>query len=245
MLRFLKVGDIIVTMTQKETAMYKYQLHIHTTPCSRCGTLTPETLCLALLENGFSGGVITDHFYHGNSGIDRSEKTTWETFVSAYEKNYLEFKKEAEKHGLDIIFSIEESLEPGIEVLCYGITPKILYDNPQLMNGDKHEWVRVMRENGVVIIQAHPYREASYIPNPGPLPLDMIDGVEVYNGGNTNEMNEKAQRLAKSHLHLIKTSSADAHKASTVALGGIETKGRIKTEKDLARILKSGAYRLL
>ena len=220
-------------------------MHIHTTPCSKCGRLTPETLCEALLKNGYQGGVITNHFYHGNSGIDRSENTSWEQFVSAYEENYLECKREAEKHDLDIIFSIEESLKPGLEVLCYGITPKVLYDNPQLIKGEMDEWVRVMRENGVVIIQAHPYREADYIPNPGPLPVEVIDGIEVHNCGHRPEMNEGAWKMAEQYPHLIRSSSADAHVPEMIPFGGIITEKRITNECELASLLRSGEYELI
>ena len=224
---------------------YKYQMHIHTTPCSQCGGLTPESLCQALLENGYQGGVITDHFYHGNSGIDRSECTSWAQFVSAYEESYLSCKKEAEKYGLDIIFSIEESVVPGLEILCYGVTPKVLYDNPQLIKQDLYEWVRVMRENGVVVVQAHPFREADYIPNPGALPYECLDGVEVFNrGNNAPEMNQKALNFACEH-NLIRTSSADAHWPNHIPYGGITTSHRITNEAELAALLKSGEYELI
>ena len=225
--------------------MYKYQMHIHTTPCSKCGGLTPETLCQALLENGYQGGVITNHFYHGNSGIDRSENTSWEQFVSAYEQDYLSCKKEAEKHNLDIIFSIEESVVPGLEILCYGVTPKILYDNPQLIKQDLCEWVRVMRENGVVVVQAHPFRKADYIPNPGPLPIEMIDGIEVFNRGNSTDENQSAWEMAEKHPHLIRTSSADAHWPNHIPYGGIISSKRITNEQELVTLLRSGEYKLI
>ena len=224
---------------------YKYQMHTHTTPCSLCGRLTPEDLCAALLENGYDGAVITNHFYHGNSGIDRSENTSWEQFVKIYEESFLEFKREGEKHGLDMIFSIEESVYPGTEILCYGVTPKILYENPQLIKGECEEWIRVMRENGVVIIQAHPYREAFYIPNPGPLPIELVDGIEVFNRGNSKIYNDRAMELANKYPHLLTTSSADTHTPDTVGVGGIVTKKRIKNEKELAALLRSRDYELI
>ena len=225
--------------------MYKYQMHIHTTPCSKCGRLTPQELCQALVANGYQGGVITNHFYHGNSGIDRSEQTSWEQFVSAYENDYLECKKAAQEHGVDIIFSIEESVKSGIEILCYGVTPKILYDNPQLVKGEIDEWIRVMRQNGVVIIQAHPFREADYIPVPGPLPVELVDGIEVYNRGNSDSMNQSALEMAVAYPELIRTSSADAHTVEHIPFGGIQTSVRIQSEQDLARVLRSGEYELL
>ena len=224
---------------------YKYQMHTHTAPCSLCGRLTPTDLAEALIENGYQGAVLTNHFYHGNSGIDRSENTSWQEFVSAYEKDYIECKREAEKHDLDIIFSIEESVVPGLEILCYGVTPEVLYDNPQLRCGECDEWIRVMRENGVVVIQAHPFREAFYIPDPRPLPLEMLDGIEVFNRGNAKEYNDKAMMLANENPHLLRTSSADTHTPDTVGVGGIITTKRIKNEKELAQILRSRDYELI
>lgn len=221
---------------------YKYQMHIHTTP-SACGRLTPTDLVEALYEAGYQGTVITNHFYHGNTGVDRSQ--SWHDFVAAYENDYIECKKEAEKYGLDIIFGVEESVVPGLEVLCYGITPSVLYENPVLQNCDIQTFYDIMHKNGVVIIQAHPFREAFYIPNPGPLPVEFLDGVEVYNKGNaTNEMNEKAMEFAIKH-NFIKTSSADAHTADRVPYGGIITSKRIKSSTDLAEILRSGDFELI
>lgn len=224
---------------------YKYQLHIHTTT-SACGRMTPEELCKALYDNGYQGAVLTNHFYHGNSGVDRSESTTWQMFVEAYEKDYLECLKEAEKYDLDIIFSIEEGLGAGVEILCYGVTPKILYDNPHLRNCSPEEFLRTMRENGVLLIQPHPFREADYISKPGPLPVELVDGIEVYNAGNgTDEMNQKAMALAERHPHLIRTSSADAHTTDRVACGGIIVNKRIKSVSGLVRTLRDGDYKLI
>lgn len=225
---------------------YKYQMHIHTSPCSFCGKMPPAELCKALHENGYQGGVLTNHFYHGNSGIDRSESTTWQMFVSAYEKDYLDCLEEAKKYDLDIIFGIEEVVVPGLEILCYGLTPEILYDNPKLQSCSLEEWVQIMRQNGVVLIQAHPFREAFYVPNPGPLPVELIDGVEIYNRGNsTEEMNKKALDFATKHPHLIRTSSADAHITDRVAIGGIITNTRIRTSYDLANTLRTNEFELI
>lgn len=222
---------------------YKYQLHTHTSPCSACGQLTPADLAKALYDYGYQGCVITNHFYHGNSGIDRG--LSWHDFVFAYEKDYIECSEAAKKYDLDIIFGIEEVVVPGLEILCYGITPKILYDNPILQSCDIATWTKIMRENGVVLIQAHPFRKAFYIPNPGPLPPEYCDGVEVYNHGNAQEENDQAQTYANEYTHFIKTSSGDAHWRERVPCGGIVTENRIKDSFELVKILKEGAFELI
>ena len=108
-------------------------MHTHTSPCSKCGSMMPQELINALHCGGYQGCVITNHFYHGNCGVDRS--LPWNEFVKKYENDYLECKTIAKKYDLDVIFGIEEHLKDGLEILCYGITPQFLYDNPQLIDG--------------------------------------------------------------------------------------------------------------
>ena len=222
---------------------YKYQLHTHTWPCSACAPMSPAELCQALHEAGYQGAVLTNHFYHGNTGLDRA--SAWEDFVGAYEVDYQACLEEAKKYDLDILFGIEEGVGMALEVLCYGITPQVLYKNPQLRDCKVEEFWRVMRENGVLLIQAHPFREASYIPEPCVLPLERIDGVEVYNRGNLPEANEDAEEFALANPGLIFTSGADTHTIDSVCSGGIETEVRIRNGEELISLLRSGNYELI
>ena len=75
---------------------YKYQMHAHTHPCSACSRLSPEELVESLRAGGYAGCVITNHFFHGNTGIDR--RLAWEDFVAYYERDYLECKELAKKY---------------------------------------------------------------------------------------------------------------------------------------------------
>lgn len=225
---------------------YKYQLHAHTLPCSACSHLSPQELCEALHESGYQGAVLTNHFYHGNTGIPRGNEVEWKTFVEAYECDYQKCVEEAKKYDLDILFGIEESVEPGLEILCYGVTPKMLYEHPQLRKADLSEWAKIMRSYGVVVIQAHPFREVWYIPKPGMLPLEYIDGIEVYNRGNAGpEMDAKAVAYANEHTDLIRTSGGDVHRSGEMGFGGIAAFTRLRTETDLADCLRRGEYELI
>jgi len=222
---------------------YKYQLHTHTTPCSLCAGMTPKELIRGLLEGGYQGCVLTNHFMHGNTGIDRD--LPWEEFVKQYELDYLACLDAARGYDLDIIFGVEEVVVAGLEILCYGVTPQMLYDHPELRDGDCRTWYEVMHSYGVLCIQAHPYRERWYIQNPGMLPLDCIDGIEVYNAQNGDEDNEKAEDFAKEHPDMILTAGADAHAGVDVCVSGIETDRRIRDGRELVDVLKGGEYRLI
>ncbi len=222
---------------------YKYQMHAHTYPCSDCSKISIEELVESLREGGYQGCVLTNHFLHGNTGLDRS--MPWEEFVREYELDYMRGKRLAEKYGLDLIFGIEEGVDDGVEILCYGITPQILYSNPSLSERSAKKWHDVMSSYGVLTVQAHPYRKLSYIPESYVLPHDTIDGIEVFNFSNSSEENEKAREESLSHPEWILSSGADTHTTEKACHAGIECDVRITNEKELVEVLKSGEYNLI
>lgn len=223
---------------------YKYQMHTHTAPCSKCAPLLPYELIKSLIDGGYKGCVLTNHFYKGNSGIDRN--LPWDEFVSEYEKNYYECKKLASQYDLDIIFSIEENIGDGLEIFAYGITPQFLYDHPELRDDHSIEtWSNAVRDFGALCIQAHPFRKRDYIPHPRLLPTEYIDGIEVFNASNKPEDNETSELTALNYPEWILVSGGDAHSPQSVCWGGIKTKTRITDEKTLVEILKSRQYELI
>lgn len=222
---------------------YKYQMHTHTYPASACGDMLPHELVNALYSEGYAGCVLTNHFLNGNSSVDR--KLAWEDFVTAYSSDYRFAKKFAEKYGIDIFFGLEEHVGEGKEILCYGVTPEILVANPELASGDVQIWHRIMQENNCLCIQAHPFRSNGFIENPGVLPMQFIDGIEVFNAGNSEKDNALAEKFAKANPGMIQLSGGDAHSVSRVGKGGIESFCRIRDEKELVEVLKSGKYNLI
>lgn len=223
---------------------FKYQMHTHTAPCSRCAPMVHQELIDALIQGGYSGCVLTNHFIKGNSGIDRN--LPWNKFVAQYEKDYLECKKTAESYDLDIIFGIEEHLFDGLEILCYGITPQFLYDHPELRDDHTIEtWSNALHEFGALCIQAHPFRDRVYIKNPRLLPNQYIDGIEVFNASNKLEDNELANKVAMNHPEWILVSGADTHSAASVCWSGIKSSTRITDEKTLVSVLQSKDYELI
>ena len=243
----LEITDVWgYTLDRKEGVgmkKYKYQMHAHTLPCSACSEMYSEELAKALYDGDFSGCVITNHFFNGNSGIGRF--LPWEEFVGEYEADYLELKKHAEQYGLDIIFGIEEHVGMGLEILCYGVTPEMLYAHPELRERDLELWYETLKPYGVLFVQAHPFRDMPYIPFPQVLELEFLDGIEVYNADNSDENNLEAEDFAKEHTDMILTSSGDTHEPSTACLGGIAVPERIRNEEDLVRVLTSGEFELI
>ena len=225
-----------------EETMFKYEMHMHSCPCSGGGDDIIKQIDV-LRERGFTGAVITNHFFCGDTRIDRS--LPWEEFVDAYRQDYLRGKAYADGVDFDLFFGIEEHVGRGLEILCYGITPEFLYAHPELRERSIELWYKTLKNHDALCIQAHPFREEFYIPNPQVLPLDFIDGIEVYNADNSAKNNLEAEDFFGLHPELITTSGGDTHVPATACLGGIAVTERIRDEKELVQVLKSGKYELI
>ncbi|MBO4468025.1 MAG: PHP domain-containing protein, partial [Clostridia bacterium] len=147
--------------------MLIYETHQHTSGCSRCAGVSPEDMVLSIKESGFSGVIVTNHFYHGNSSIDRS--LPWAEFCKAYEDDYLAAKRAGEKIGIDVIYGLEEHVGGGKEVLIYGVEPDYIAKYPELSEINLPLLSEIVRSAGGLLIQAHPFRERAYISDPDAL----------------------------------------------------------------------------
>lgn len=218
-------------------------MHQHTAVASACAQVTPEEVIRGLKKAGFSGVVMTEHFYHGNTAVRRHQ--AWEDFVRPYEEAYERAKKAAKKWDFDVLFGIEEGVGGGKEVLIYGITPAFLYAHPELRDARLPELAELVRAAGGLVVQAHPFRVRDYIRAPWEeLPAEHLDGIEVHNACNDPLSNARAQTLADKH-GLIEVAGSDAHTPQSLGRAGIACEHRIRTERELADTLRGGEYELV
>lgn len=222
--------------------MYIYELHQHTAAVSACAHESPEEVVRGLKKAGYAGVVLTEHFYHGNTAVRRHQ--AWEDFVRPYEEAFERAKKIAKKLDFDVLFGIEEGVGGGKEVLIYGITPAFLYAHPELRDARLPELSALVRAEGGLVVQAHPFRVRDYIRAPWEeLPAEHLDGVEVHNACNDDLSNLRAQALADKH-DLIAVAGSDAHTALSRGQAGIACPHRIRTEEQLVTVLRDGEYDL-
>lgn len=223
--------------------MYKYEMHLHTNTCSACGIATGEELVIAAKLNGYTGIVITNHFYHGNTAIDR--KLSWEEFVVAYKNDYLETKKAGEKYGIEVLFGIEEGYGGGKETLIYGIDPEVIINTPEFRRMSIAEMSAFVRNNGGFIACAHPFRDRVYIAEPRKEPnAELFDAIESYNVGNSEEDNTLAEEFCK-RTSLPRISGGDVHSTAGFGKAGLAFYERITTSEQLVTALKQGDYKLI
>lgn len=219
--------------------VYKYEMHVHTCPCSGGGKDIREHID-DLIAKGYTGMVVTNHFYAGDNRIDR--ELPWTEFVDAYRQDYLYGLEYAKTVGFDLLFGLEENVGYGREILIYGITPELIEAHPELKRASAEKYAEVVHAAGGLVYQAHPYRARDYIRNPFPHEcLDLLDGIEVYNAGNEPEWNESARIFAEER-GIACIAGSDGHKIGTAGRAGIATRERIACNDDLVRILKNNEY---
>ncbi len=222
--------------------MYIYELHQHTAGVSACAFDTPAATVRGLKAAGYAGMVLTNHFYHGNTGVRRQRP--WADFVRPFIDAYEQAKAVGDKLDFDVLFGIEEGVGGGKEVLLYGISPDFLLGHPELRDCSLEELAATVREAGGLVVQAHPFRVRDYITAPWEeLPVDLLDGVEVYNACNDEMSNLRAAQFAAAH-GLIAVAGSDAHTADTPLRAGIACPHRIRTNEELVRVLCDGEYEL-
>ena len=223
--------------------MYKYEMHLHTNSCSACAVSTGEEMVKAAKEKGYTGLVITNHFFHGNTAINR--RTPWKDFVEAYKNDYLEAKKAGEKYGVEVLFGIEEGYGWGKETLIYGISPELLMNTPEFLHMKIAEMSKFVRENDGFIVAAHPFRDRDYIAEPRKAPdATLFDAIEAYNHGNSFEDNDLAEQFCKK-TGLPRISGGDVHSIHGIGTAGLAFYERITNSEQLVLALKEGKYKLI
>ena len=216
--------------------MYKYETHLHTLPVSRCAKTTVEEQLRFYKNLGYDGVFITNHFIDGNINIDR--RASYEDKIEFYFSDYEEGVELGKKLGIKVFFGAELSYG-GTDFLVYGLDKEWFLAHPEISDMKKSEELAFMIEEGALIIQAHPFREAAYIDHIRLFPRH-VHGVEVINACRTEFENSMAKLYADSY-NLIHFAGSDNHGGrGKEVLAGMESKKTIVDEKDFIKKVKKG-----
>lgn len=211
--------------------MYKYDLHVHTSQTSPCASMSGAQQARAYKALGFTGIVITDHYYDGF--FERNNSPTWAESMDKYFAGYFDAKAEGDRIGIDVFQSAEVTIASlRKDYLVYGVEPQFFYDNEKLFDLTEAELISKVHTAGGLVFAAHPFRYESLHP------YGAIDGAEVING-NPQSRNHLAMQYAKDN-NLLMCSGSDAHNDGDAGTGGIILSHRIADIKELADALRAG-----
>lgn len=214
---------------------YLYETHLHTKEASACSQNTAEELVQAYKAAGYTGIMVTDHFFRGNCAVPR--ELPWEEWVDAFCKGYENAKEAGDKIGLQVFFGWEESYQ-GTDFLIYGLDKEWIKKHPELREISVEEQYALVHDAGGMVIHAHPYREAWYIPEARLYP-EFADGVEVYNGGHYGRKpmedgrslyDEQAKEYAEKY-NFPCTGGSDCHSIN-LPYGGMSFERKLENVRD-------------
>lgn len=212
--------------------MFKTEPHLHVAEISMCSKLKASEMVKLYKDAGVDTIFVSDHFMP--RFFDSLGEIPWEDKVTIFLSGYYKAKVAGEKQGIKVLLSAEVSFDDSPNhYLVYGITKEFLIKHPDLCYKGAEHFSKIARENGIFVVQAHPYRDGECFPTP-----ELVDAIEVYNGSpRHDDKNDDAEKLAKDN-NLFETAGSDAHRTEDVAMGCVLTDVVITDEKQYIDIIK-------
>lgn len=221
---------------EQEMGIYKYETHLHTYPVSKCGKASVRENLEFYKSRGYDGVFITNHFIDGNINIDSA--LPYEERIEFYFSDYEDGLKIGEEIGIKVFSGVEMSYK-GTDFLVYGLDKEWFLGHPEIEDMKKSEELPYLMAAGALVVQAHPYREASYIDHIRLFPR-CVEGVEVMNACRTEFENKMADIYADCY-GLAKIAGSDNHKCGRQPLlAGMCSARPIKDESDFISAFKNG-----
>ena len=213
----------------------KFETHCHTAEVSACGRVPAAEMAALYKAAGYSGLCITDHI---NPWTFPETLTSWEEKSRYFLQGYRNAKAAAGE-DFDVLLGGEfHFYENNNDYLVYGLTEEFVekeLDN-DILDWGIQRFSDFCRANGLLLIQAHPFRSAMQINPP-----DRIDGIEVLNCHPRHDSRNFIAELWANRFGLLKTSGSDAHQPEDIGTGGIYVKQRLSTIDMLVNEIRGGA----
>lgn len=185
---------------------YLYETHLHTCQASACARTTGAEHARFYKDLGFTGIIVTDHFFGGNTTVPQN--LPWKTRVELFSSGYEDAYAEGQRIGLQVLFGWEQDYGDD-EYLVYGLDKAWLLAHPEVEHWNRREQLEGVRRYGGCVVQAHPFRERDYIRYVR-LGLAYCDGIEGANAANMPHADAAAYRYAREY-GLPMTAGSDNH----------------------------------
>ena len=190
---------------------YLYETHLHTKEGSSCAISRGRSYIERYLELGYTGIIITDHFFRGNCRADRN--LPWNKWVQEFCRGYEIAREEGERRNLDVFFGWEETVD-GNDYLVYGLDKEWLLEHPEAAGWTRKKQFNEVRRNGGCVVLAHPFRFV-YSLKRFPGSSEYVDAIEAAHSGNEPISDALAWAYAN-ELKVPATAGSDIHYAGDI-----------------------------
>ena len=204
----------------------RIDLHVHTTPRSRCSVLDPEEAIRTARDRGLDGICFTEH------------NSLWEARA---------LKELADRHSFPVFQGVEVDTPLG-HVLVYGMEKLPARDL------DIRRFRQEVEEAGGIMVSAHPFRRPIYatggygVWSSSTIPVEVaarrevfrwVDAIEISTGCGREEEADLVLRVSRL-LGLPILGGSDAHRPEEVGRSITLFEEALPSEVDLVQALKDG-----
>ena len=219
--------------------MYKTELHCHSKGVSPCGQVELEDIANKYIKNGYNTLVLANHF--SRHSIKHVGARSMEEYVEHFFGECDDLARIARDRlcvlaAAEIRFDADKSND----YLLYGVDRSFFLDKPEILSLDIKALHAYAMERGVLIVQAHPFRNGITV-----TPPQHVDGIEVFNGHPGHDSRNEIAEAWAERFSLIKTSGTDFHRYHAPLDAGILTEHPITDVEVLVDTLRSGSYTLI
>lgn len=215
--------------------LWKYELHAHVSPYSRCSLLSPQELVEGLVRCGYDAVVITDH-YDPERFFGATKGRRFRAQVMDLYNGWRAVEELGQSVGIKVLQAVELRMEAGPEdFLLYGFTEEMAEDVGYLGDKSLKKVREILEPYGILIVQAHPFR-----PYLQPADPSLLDGAEVYNACVRHQSNNPlALEFARGN-HLLMTAGSDSHQIPDIGRAYMQLPPA-QDEKEFVSILRQYA----
>lgn len=219
--------------------LYRTELHAHTAEISNCANVPLADVIDAYKQAGYHTLVLTDHMSHWT--YHDAVPGDWKQAVDFYLQSYRRAVALAGDE-LNVLLGMELCFDGGncSDYLVYGMTEEFLYQSGNIMKLGITRFSKLAREQGLLVFQAHPFRNYMMV-----TPPELLDGVEVHNGNPRHDSRNDLAKLWAEKFKLLTCSGSDYHEYGDISRGGILTETPIESNADLLRALRSRSAMLI
>ncbi|MDR2073468.1 MAG: PHP domain-containing protein [Spirochaetaceae bacterium] len=218
---------------------FLYETHLHTRQASACAVSRGAEYVPRYLDLGFTGIMVTDHFFNSNTAQDRL--LPWAEWVRGFCSGYEDARNEGARRGLDVFFGWEETFD-GDDYLVYGLDGEWLLEHPEIVRWTREEQFREVHRAGGCVVHAHPFRQHDYIDAVHLAPY-LIDAVEAANAGNHRALYDAQACEYARVLGLPAVAGSDIHSAADLENEepyGIELEKKLSSIADYVALILTG-----
>lgn len=219
---------------------YLFEMHAHTKEVSVCAVADADTLVNCYVNSDYAGIVLTNHINPATFKVAGLENASWDEKIDHFMTGFNAVKKAAGDR-LTVLLGAELNFYNTVnDYLIYGVTEDFLRSTGDLMAMTLEEVSDICRKNGMLLVQAHPFRRGMTV-----MDWNLLDGYEIFNGNPRHQSNnEIAKAWAKQHNKSIVLSGSDFHEIGDAYAGGVYFEKPITDNTELLNELRKGNYTL-